>query len=53
MKTVKKITKATFKSYVKKHKDDLFIKVTSKFDGMHDCCMSREGGWIKAIHDCK
>jgi len=52
-KKVNRITKATFKSYVKKHKENLFINVTSKFDPMHDSCMQQYNGFIKATHDCK
>lgn len=39
--TTQKITKATFKSFVSKHfaTNDLYIKVTSTFDGMVDCVM--------------
>ena len=33
----KKITKATFKSFLKRNSDRLYIKVLSKFDGMTDC----------------
>ena len=31
-----KITKTTFKNFIKNNKDKLFIKVTSAFDGMID-----------------
>jgi len=34
---MKKITKATFKSFVKKNTDKLFIQLCSDFDGMSDC----------------
>lgn len=33
----KKITKATFKKFIRDNKDNLFINVTSDFDGMTDC----------------
>jgi hypothetical protein len=33
-----KITKATFKSFVKKNRSNLVIRVKSKFDGMSDMC---------------
>lgn len=36
----KKITLATFKSFVKKHRQDLFILNKSDFDGMTDCVTS-------------
>jgi len=32
----KKITKATFKSFVNKNRGNLYIKVSSDFDGMQD-----------------
>lgn len=32
-----KITKATFKNFVKKNTDKLFIQYESSFDGMSDC----------------
>jgi hypothetical protein len=34
-----KITKATLKSFAKKNKNNLFIKILSQFDGMVDCVM--------------
>lgn len=34
-----KITKATFKSFLKKNSDRALIKVGSSFDGMYDCVM--------------
>ena len=42
---MKKITKATLKSFVKKNKGQLFINVTSSFDGMTDGCESVKGGF--------
>jgi hypothetical protein len=35
----KKITLATVKAFAKKNKENLFIKETSRFDGMVDCVM--------------
>jgi vesicle coat complex subunit len=32
-----KITRATFKSFVNKNKENLLVKVKSNFDGMVDC----------------
>lgn len=32
-----KITRATFKSFVSKNKENLLVKVLSDFDGMVDC----------------
>lgn len=34
---MKKITKATFKSFIKKHEGNMFIQYISDFDGMTDC----------------
>jgi hypothetical protein len=36
--TAKKITLATYKSFIKKS-DKLYLKVSSRFDGNYDCCM--------------
>jgi hypothetical protein len=44
-----KITKATFKSFVKKN-PNLFIKVKSSFDGMTDCVEQLSGGFVKATN---
>lgn len=38
----KKITLATIKSFVRKNQE-MYIKCTSKFDGMVDCVMSIDG----------
>ena len=46
---MKKITLATLKSFIKKNKENLFINVTSSFDGMTDGIESRYGGFEKAI----
>lgn len=35
----KKITKATFKSFLRKNADKLFIQCRSSFDGMYDSVM--------------
>jgi len=40
MTTSKKITLATFKSFVKKNRNQLLINVGSSFDGMTDCVQS-------------
>lgn len=45
---MKKITKATFKSFINKNRENLFLNVTSSFDGMQDCCESRHGGFMPA-----
>lgn len=34
---MKKITRATFKSFIKKNNDKLYCKKNSSFDGMTDC----------------
>lgn len=38
----KKITRATFKSFVNKNRDNLFILNKSDFDGMQDCVSACE-----------
>lgn len=43
-----KITKATLKSFVKKNREQLFVNVKSKFDGMTDGCESQNGGFQTA-----
>lgn len=42
-----KITRATLKSFIKKNQDNLFIKVTSSFDGMTDCVQEVEDNFKK------
>jgi len=42
-----KITRATLKSFIKKNKDNLFIKVNSSFDGMTDCVQEVEDNFTK------
>jgi hypothetical protein len=44
----KKITLATLKSFVKKNKENLFINVTSEFDGMVDGISYCNDGFQKA-----
>jgi len=48
---MKNITRATVKSFIKKNKENLFINVTSSFDGMVDCCMPQKDGFVKAKED--
>ena len=43
-----KITKATFKSFIKKNRESLHINVKSKFDGMIDGCRNENYGFVKA-----
>ena len=45
MTKTKKITLATIKSFIRKNDGALLINVTSRFDGMTDCCESRNGGF--------
>ena len=41
-----KITKATFKSFMKKNSGSIYIKEKSRFDGMVDCVMpTGDRGW--------
>ena len=42
---MKKITKATFKSFIRKNIDYLYINVKTEFDGMVDGCEPRHGGF--------
>lgn len=43
-----KITRATFKSFIKKNINDLYINNKSSFDGTVDCVMPINNGWRKA-----
>jgi hypothetical protein len=43
-----KITKATFKKFIRDNKDALHINCKSSFSGMDDCVMQLEGGFRKA-----
>lgn len=45
---MKKITKATFKSFLRKNEGNIYISVGSRFDGMQDMCVTQEGGFQKA-----
>lgn len=45
-----KITKATFKSFIKKNKENLQVWIQAEFDEMTDCVQSI-GGSFKAIQD--
>ncbi len=45
----KKITLATFKSFVKKNQGKLFIKKRSSFDGMTDCVEPIQGARFNPI----
>lgn len=45
----KKITKATFKSFLKKNQGNLYVQNKSSFDGMTDCVEScSDQSWGKA-----
>lgn len=47
---MKKITKATFKSFVKKNRENLLIKTKSSFDGMTDGIERfKDNGFSKAV----
>lgn len=56
----KKITKATFKSFVKKNINNLYSVCFSDFDGMQDCVTSTERilkkvtsfDWSRGYGDC-
>ena len=37
---IKKITRSTFKTFIKKNQGKLFVKQVSHFDGMYDCSMN-------------
>lgn len=45
MNASKKITLATFKSFLRKNDGKLFIKEHSRFSGMTDCVMSVDDTW--------
>ena len=47
----KKITKATFKSFVKRNAENLHTNEKSSFDGMTDMCEARNGGFSKVTVD--
>lgn len=49
--TDKKITLSTFKSFVKKNADNLFVNVKSSFDGMIDGCRTYKDGFQPATKD--
>lgn len=45
--TAKKITRATFKSFIKNNADNLFVLEQSRFDGMVDCVTSVQCAPVK------
>lgn len=45
----KKITRTTFKSFIKKNEGKLYIENNSKFDGMTDGIESCEGGFTPVV----
>lgn len=47
----KKVTKATFKSFITKNADRLMVKVRSQFDGMTDCVVPCASGFVPAQKD--
>jgi hypothetical protein len=44
----KKITKATFKAFLRKHEGALLVRVKSEFDGMVDGCVAVLDGFTPA-----
>jgi hypothetical protein len=46
-----KTTKSTIKSFISKNINNLFINVTSSYDGMVDGCTSNHNGFTKAAKD--
>ncbi len=44
---MKKVTKATFKKFLREN-ENLFVNCKREFDGMTDCCESRNAGWRPA-----
>ena len=46
----KKITKATFKSFIRKNAGELYIKNLSSFDGMTDCVERIEGAQFRPVN---
>lgn len=42
-----KITKSTFKSFIKRNQNDLYVRINSHFDGMCDCIMPRDDNYRK------
>ena len=49
MATSTKITKATFKAFIKKNIDNLYVSKDSNFDGMTDCIQSVDSKFAKAV----
>lgn len=47
MNGVKKITRATFKSFVRKNVGALWVKIKGDFDGMVDCVMPTQNAMFK------
>jgi len=45
---MKKITRATLKSFIRNNIDSLYINVKTEFDGMTDGCEDRHDGFVKA-----
>lgn len=52
LRKTKRITKATFKAFAKRNRENLFVRAKSSFDGMHDCVMpASDNGWRAAEVD--
>ena len=47
LKSTKKITLASLKSFARRNKNSLFYKEKSSFDGMVDCVVSSKNEWQK------
>ena len=48
----KKITLATFKSFIKKNRENLLVRVSSDFDGMQDCVVANRDAKFKPAVAC-
>ena len=48
---MKKITRATFKSFVKKNRNNLLINCKSRFDGMTDCVEHSRDSKFEEVKD--
>jgi hypothetical protein len=48
-----KITKATFKSFIKKNRENLFVRMDSKFDGMYDSVEYIKGACFREAVESK
>jgi hypothetical protein len=51
-KMTRKITIAGLKSFIRKNRDDLYVKTLSDFDGMTDCVQPVEMDFVKVNPNC-